>query len=58
VIASGSAATAQEAAVTKKTPVAIAAAGRSQPNQPARAGSGAKRSATASPKLAQKAKIT
>ncbi|HUC57248.1 MAG TPA: hypothetical protein VMA95_07595 [Streptosporangiaceae bacterium] len=47
-IAAGSAATAHEAAVTTNTPVAIAAAGRSQPSQPARVGSGLKRSMTAS----------
>ena len=47
-IASGSAATAHEAALTTKMPVAIAAAGRSQPNHPARLGSGRNLSMTAS----------
>lgn len=46
-IAAGSAATAQDAAVTTNRPVPTAAAGRSQPNHPARLGSGRNRSATA-----------
>jgi hypothetical protein len=45
--AAGSAATAHDAAVTTNRPVPSAAAGRSQPNQPARFGSGLNRSATA-----------
>jgi len=48
-IAAGSAATAQEAAVATNSPVPTAAAGRSQPNQPARFGSGLNRSTTAAP---------
>jgi hypothetical protein len=46
-IAAGSAATAHDAAVTTNRPVLTAAAGRSQPNHPARFGSGRNRSATA-----------
>lgn len=42
----GSAATATAAAVTTNRPVPTAAAGRSQPNHPARFGSGLNRSAT------------
>ncbi len=45
--AAGRAATAQDAAVTTNTPVPTAAAGRSQPNQPARFGSGLNLSTTA-----------
>jgi hypothetical protein len=46
-ITAGSAATANDAAVTTNRPVPTAAAGRSQPNHPARFGSGRNRSATA-----------
>lgn len=47
LIAEGRAATAHDAAVTTNSPVVTAAAGRSQPNQPARLGSGLNRSVTA-----------
>jgi hypothetical protein len=47
VSAAGRAATAQDAAVTTNSPVPTAAAGRSQPNHPARFGSGRNRSTTA-----------
>jgi len=57
-MAAGSAATAHDAADTTKMPVAIAAAGRSQPNQPARFGSGRNRSATASPTATSQAPVT
>jgi hypothetical protein len=45
-MACGSAATAQPAAASTKMPVPTAAAGRSQPSQPVRPGSGLNRSET------------
>jgi|SRR5215469_6987396 len=47
LITPGSAAAAHEAAVSTNRPVVTAAAGRSQPNQPARLGSGLNLSTTA-----------